>query len=116
QVYYDQNKVDEGLKALDGVDASGPFKASLHAIKAAGLEQGGKVAEAAVEYLKASDASVTESDKGQYRSDAARTLSAAGKKDEALKIWKEMAADESNPFSAEARLRIGELSAVPAKG
>ncbi len=116
QVYYDQSKVDDGLKALDGVNSSGPFKASFHAIRAAGLEQSGKAAEAAAEYLKASDAAVTESDKGQYRSDAARSLNASGKKDEALKIWKAMAADENNPFSAEAKLRIGELSAVPAKG
>ena len=116
QVYYDQNKVDDGLKALDRVNSSGPFKASLHAIRAAGLEQGGKAAEAGAEYRKASDLAVTESDKGQYLSDAARALKAAGKKDEALKIWKDMAADENNPFSAEAKLRIGELTAVPAKG
>ena len=116
QVYYDQSKVSEGLKALDGISESGPFKASLHAIRAAGLEQSGRAAEAGVEYLKASDAAVTESDKGQYRSDAARSLNAAGKRDEALKIWQAMAADENNPFSAEAKLRIGELSAVPAKG
>ncbi|MBV6520972.1 MAG: hypothetical protein MNPFHGCM_01092 [Gemmatimonadaceae bacterium] len=116
QVFFDENKVDEGLKALEGVSASGPFKASLHAIRAAGLEQGGKLAEASAEYLKAADAAATDSDRGQYRSDAARTLAAAGKRDEALKIWKAMADDETNPFSAEAKLRVGELSAVPAKG
>jgi predicted negative regulator of RcsB-dependent stress response len=116
QVYYDQNKVADGLKALDGMNATGPFKASFHAIRAAGLEQSGKGAEAGAEYVRAADAAVTESDKGQYRSDAARALNLAGKKDEALKIWKEMAADENNPFNAEAKLRIGELTAVPAKG
>ena len=116
QVYYDEGKVAEGLKALDGMNASGPFKASLHGIRAAGLEQSGKSAEAGAEYLKAADASVTDSDKGQYRSDAARALNLAGKKDEALKIWREMAADENSPFGAEAKLRIGELTAVPAKG
>jgi len=116
QVYYEQGKNDDGLKVLEGVSSTGPFKASLHAIRAAGLEQSGKAADASAEYLRAADAAVTESDKGQYRSDAARTLAAAGKKDEALKIWKAMADDETNPFSAEAKLRIGELSAAPAKG
>lgn len=115
QVYFDQNKVDDGMKALEGMSTSGPFKAALHAVRAAGLEQSGKLADAGAEYLKASDASSTESDKGQYRSDAARALQAAGKKDEALKIWRAMAED-GNPFSAEAKLRIGELTAVPAKG
>ncbi|MFN8574912.1 MAG: tetratricopeptide repeat protein [Gemmatimonadaceae bacterium] len=116
QVYFDQKKVDEGMKVLDGVDASGPFKATLHVVRAGGYEQGDKEAEAAAEFLRAADAAVAEADKSSYRADAARALGLAGKKDEALKIWKEMAADENNPLSAEAKLRMGELMAAPAKG
>ncbi|MFN8581886.1 MAG: tetratricopeptide repeat protein [Gemmatimonadaceae bacterium] len=116
QVYFDQKKVDEGLKVLDAVDGSGPFKATIHVVRAGGLEQAGKEAEAAAEFLKASDAAVSESDKSSYRADAARALGLAGKKDEALKIWQEMANDETNPLNAEAKLRVGELTATVAKG
>jgi len=39
QVLFGQGKVDEGLKELDAVSSPGPFAASLHALKGAGLEQ-----------------------------------------------------------------------------
>lgn len=114
QVYFQQDKVADGMKVLDEVGSGGVLAASVHALRAAGLEQSGKPAEAASEYLKAADASQLASEKESYRSDAARTYAAAGKKEEALKIWQDMANNPNSALNAEARLRVGELTAAPA--
>ena len=49
-----------------------------------------------------------------YRADAARALASAGKAAEAAKIWEELAKDPTSFYAAEARVRIGELTAKPA--
>lgn len=116
QVLFDQGKVDEGLKMIDGVGSAGVLQPSLHGLKGAGLEQAGKPGDAAAEYLKAAQATTLPSERESYRSDAARAYLAAGKKDEALKIWKDIAADPSSTLNSEARLRVGELTAEVAKG
>jgi len=114
QVLYRQNKVADGLKILDEAGSAGPLQSSLHALRAAGLEQSGKPAEAAAEYLKAASESSLPSERESYRSDAARAYLAAGSKAEALKIWLEIAADQASPLNPEARLRLGEMSATVA--
>jgi hypothetical protein len=38
---------------------------------------------------------------------------AAGKPAEAKAIWTELAADETGPMAAEARVRLGEITAKP---
>lgn len=111
QVYFQQGKVDDGLKLLDETESAGPLQASLHALRAGGLEQAGKAAEAAAEYLKASQESELPSERESYKSDAARAYLAAGKKDEALKIWQAIADDQASPLNGEARLRVGEIGA-----
>ncbi len=116
QVLFDQGKVDEGLKMIDEVGSAGVLQPSLHGLKGAGLEQAGKPGDAAAEYLKAAQATTLPSERESYRSDAARAYLAAGKKDEALKIWKDIAADPSSTLNSEARLRVGELTAEVAKG
>ncbi len=116
QVDFQQGKFDEGLKVLDEVGAAGALQASLHALRAAGLEQAGKPADAATEYLKASEKSELPSERESYKSDAARAYQTAGKKDEALKIWQAIADDQASPLNGEARLRVGELGATVAKG
>lgn len=116
QVLLDQGKVDEGLKMIDEVGSAGVLQPSLHGLKGAGLEQAGKPGDAAAEYLKAAQATTLPSERESYRSDAARAYLAAGKKDEALKIWKDIAADPSSTLNSEARLRVGELTAEVAKG
>lgn len=114
QVYFQQDKVAEGMKVLEETDASGPFQASLHALRAAGLEESAKPAEAAAEYLKASQAAQLESERESYRADAARAYLAANRKDEAVKIWQAMADDPTSALNAEAKLRLGELTASTA--
>jgi predicted negative regulator of RcsB-dependent stress response len=115
QVLFQQNKVDEGLKLLDEAGSAGALQASLHGLRAGGLEQSGKNAEAAAEYLKAAQATALPSERESYRSDAARAHVAAGQKDEALAIWRDIAADQASALNSEALLRVGELTATVAK-
>jgi predicted negative regulator of RcsB-dependent stress response len=114
QTYYSQKKPAEGLKVLDEVGNPGLFATSFHAVRAAGLEESGKNAEAAAEYLKASETALADVEKARYKADAARTYQAAQKLEEARKIWTELAADDANPLAGEARLRLGELTAKAA--
>jgi len=111
QVLFGQGKVDEGLKELDAVTSPGPFAASLHALKGAGLEQSGKPAEAATAYESASSAATTNIGKAAYKADAARAYMAAGNPAAAIKIYEALAAEDSNPLAGEARVRLGEIKA-----
>jgi predicted negative regulator of RcsB-dependent stress response len=113
QVYFGQGKVDEGLRELDQVKSPGPYAASLSGLKAAGLEQAGKLAEAAAAYQQAAAAAPTELARAGYQSDAARTFLAAGNADEARRIWQAMASDDASPLAGEARVRLGELQIKP---
>ena len=114
QVYFQQGKVADGLKLLDEAGSAGAQQASLHGLRAAGLEQSGKPLEAAAEYLKAAASTSLPSEGESYRSDAARAYAAAGKKSEALQIWQAMSDDASSALNSEAKLRVGELGALPA--
>lgn len=114
QVNFQQGKVADGMKLLEEIRSAGPLQSSVHALRAAGLEQEGKPAEAAAEYLRAADAATMDSERASYRSDAARAYVTAGNTAEALKIWQAMADDPASPMNAEARLRVGELSATVA--
>jgi|SoiMethySBSTD1v2_1073268.scaffolds.fasta_scaffold37790_4 predicted negative regulator of RcsB-dependent stress response len=113
QVYFGQGKVAEGLKELDAISSPGPFAASLHSLRAAGLEQSGKPAEAAAEYERAATTATTDLGKASYQSDAARAYLAAGNADAAKRIWEAMAADDTNPLAGEARVRLGEIKVKP---
>ncbi len=115
QILFEQSKVDSGLRVLQeaGSGPGGAFAASVHALRAAGLEQLNKSAEAAAEYERAAAMSRGAVERDIYRGDAARAYTAAGQAAKALEIWRALAADEQSPISAEARLRIGELTAKP---
>ncbi|MGH7713261.1 MAG: tetratricopeptide repeat protein [Gemmatimonadaceae bacterium] len=116
QILYDQNKVDSGLKVLDGVGSGpgGAFAASVHALRAGGLEQQSQSAAAAAEYERAAAASRGAIERDSYRADAARAYTAAGDTAKALAIWRALAEDEESQVSSEAKLRVGELTAKPA--
>lgn len=113
QVLYGQGKFEEGLRELEAVGPKEPYAASYHALKAAGLEQSGKPAEAAASYEQAAAAAATDLAKASYQSDAARTYLVAGNRDAALRIWEAMAADDANPLAGEAKVRVGEIKAKP---
>ncbi len=115
QILFDQGKHADGIAELAKVDEGharkARFGASIHFLKAGGLEDLQRYGEAAQEYQKAADATDFPADKAQFRAHAARALTAAGKAVEARTIWGELAKDPASPISGEARIRLGELSA-----
>jgi len=116
QALFAQNKVPEGLKVLNDAGNPEPFAASFHAVRAAGLEQAGKPAEAAPEYLQAAEKALGAQEKADFKAEAARTFLAAGNAAEARRIWTELASDDANPMAAEAALRLGEATAKAVGG
>ena len=119
QLLYEEGKYADGLAELNKVgegDARKAFMGSaLHRLKAAGLEQQAKFGEAAAEYGKAAEVSTYPADRALYKGDQARALTAAGKRDAAKAIWTELVADEQSAVAAEAKVRLGELTAVVVK-
>jgi predicted negative regulator of RcsB-dependent stress response len=115
QAYYEQGKADSGLKVLNDGKPSSMDRASFEALKGAGYEQQKKYAEAADRYKAAAGLTEAKIGKDRYMADAARALTSAGNKAEAEKIWSAMAKDPTSAFAAEARVRLGELTATPAK-
>jgi predicted negative regulator of RcsB-dependent stress response len=113
KVLFGEGKVEEGLTELSSVSDPGPFAVSFHSLRAAGLEQAGRPAEAAAAYEAAAEASAAPAAKAGLLADAARAHEAAGQIEEAKRIWSSMAQDDANPMSGEARVRLGELNATP---
>ncbi|HKG92976.1 MAG TPA: tetratricopeptide repeat protein [Gemmatimonadaceae bacterium] len=116
ELLFDEGKFAEGMAELDRASKSGPpdeLKPTIEILRAAGLEEQQKFADAAASYLKAAEASRFENDKLKLRADAARAYTEAGNKAEARKIWEELAKDQNSPVAGEARVRLGELTATP---
>ena len=114
QVLYEGSQYDEGIKKLEAVTkwgAAKPFAASLEGLVASGFSEQKKYEEASKRYLVAADKARLPSDRDLFRGDAARALMAAGKKNEAKKIWAELASRMDSPEFGEAKIRLGELEA-----
>jgi predicted negative regulator of RcsB-dependent stress response len=114
QAYYEQGKADSGLRVLNEGKPSSADRASFEALKGAGYEQQKKWAEAAERYQAAAGLAETKVAKDRYLADAARSFTEGGKMAEAEKIWLGLSKDNTSVYSAEARLRVGELTATPA--
>ncbi|HKC81005.1 MAG TPA: hypothetical protein VKB91_07390, partial [Gemmatimonadaceae bacterium] len=91
------------------------FRASIHVLEADGDEELKDFTAAAEQYNLAAMATPFPADKAKYQAGAARDYMAGGKSDQAKAIWTELAKDESSPEAAEARVRLGELTAKPMK-
>jgi predicted negative regulator of RcsB-dependent stress response len=117
QTLYDQKQFKEGLEVLKKAESSAPddFRASIHALQAGGYEELKDYSAAAEQYKLAAQATEFPVDKAKYQAAAARDYMAAGKPDLAKAIWTELAKDEAHPEAAEARVRLGELTAKPMK-
>jgi predicted negative regulator of RcsB-dependent stress response len=113
QVHYEKGEYQQGMKDLEPVttDKDAYTAATALNLQAAGLEQSGKLAEAAATYQKAAAKTPYRIDHDVYMASAGRTLTAAGKTEEAKKIWAALASDDQSPEAAEARVRLGELVA-----
>ena len=115
QVQFEQKKYAEGIQALEQAEdetAAEPFRASIHALMAAGYEDQGKFREAAQAYREASEETKFEAEKELYLAHAARAYQAAGDRNTALQLWTELAENESSSVAGEARIRVGELTAA----
>ncbi len=117
QLLFDQGKYQDGIARLEGaLDEydTGPVAVSVRQLAAAGYEQLGRPADAASRYAQAAEKSSLTGERDGLNARAARAWADAGKKDEALKLWKAIQERPGSPLVNEARIRIGELSAVPA--
>ena len=112
QQLFEQDKAADGVKVLEKAVGGVPshLKPSMEALIASGLGQQGKEADAAARFERAAGL-VSGNEKDSYLADAARAYAAAGKKDQALTIWRQLAERENSPRSIEARIRVGELTA-----
>lgn len=115
QAKFDEGKYADGQKELDAISSPGSFASGIEALKAAGYEGEQKFDLAAQHYLKAVDAAKLQGEKDYLKGEAARALAAAGKRDEAVKIWTELASKSDSPMASEAKVRVGELTAATAK-
>ncbi len=115
QMFYEMGRPVDGVAVLR--DAVGPaprdLKPELYALIGAGHENLGQFEEAAEAYRQASNEARFPKDELSHKAAAARALGGAGKTAEALAIWRELEAEPTQFLSAEARVRIGELSARP---
>lgn len=118
QALYSEKKYDDGIKALvaaQGQSSGSQFAAGLEGLIAAGYLDSKKYDEAIKHYLSAADKAQFPADKDMFRADAARAMMVAGKKDDAKKIWTELASKLDSPNLGEAKIRLGELEAEPVR-
>jgi predicted negative regulator of RcsB-dependent stress response len=119
QVDFDSGKPQDGINVLDKVSgsrAASSAQPTLLSLKGDGLAQLGKLTDAAKQYEAAADATGFETEKAFYKSKAARTYQSAGDTAKAHKLWTELLNDpKAQAMAAEARVRLGELTAQVAK-
>ncbi|HEY9226844.1 MAG TPA: tetratricopeptide repeat protein [Gemmatimonadaceae bacterium] len=119
QIDFDTGKFQDGITRLQQVEGSSAASSSVSTIKSLegdGYAQMGKSADAAKAYQAAADATPFENEKAFQLSKAARAFQAAGDTAKARGIWTNLLNDpKAQSMAAEARVRIGEIEATPAK-
>jgi predicted negative regulator of RcsB-dependent stress response len=116
-IYYGQGQYDRGVALLEQLAKStndGLVKAMAENGIAAGHEGAGKFADAAQHYRRAADLTRLADERDVYLANAARAYQTAGNRTEAIALWRRLVETEG-PQAAEARVRLGELTAEPAK-
>jgi Flp pilus assembly protein TadD len=105
------------LQDLSGKLSTGPNAAAVRGLLGDAYSQSGKPAEAAAEYERAAGVTQMPNEKAYLLSKAGHSYMTAGKQPEARRIWESLATNQDSPgLAAEARVRLGELVASPAKG
>lgn len=112
QVLYEQNKFQAGIDALKGANKAGEFASSVHAVMAGGYEQLKKYKEAGAEFEEAAKAARFDPDRQRYQALAANAYLAGGDSAKAKAIWTTLGADSKGTVAGEARVRLGEMTAV----
>ena len=115
QLYYQQGQYQKGIDALQNSNAAAKeFSAPVEALIADGYSQLGRPADAASHYRRAAEETRFKADREDYLANAARSLVVAKDTAAARQIWQDLASDDASNIAAEARIRLGELSARPA--
>ena len=116
ETYFEQGKYAEGLNVLKQADDAPKSLASgVQHLTAVGYEGMGKYADAAKQYETAAQSADNDAERNQLRADAARAFVSAGDRQNAIRIWSDLAKIEGQPIADEARVRLGELSVKPAR-
>jgi predicted negative regulator of RcsB-dependent stress response len=114
---YDQGKFQDGIKILEKETQESNANVGLSALYSLigdGYAQLKKLPDAAKAYERAAQAAEGQKLKGDaayQKSKAARTFVAAGDTAQGRRLWSELAKSDMETVAAEARVRIGELSA-----
>jgi predicted negative regulator of RcsB-dependent stress response len=117
-IQYDQAKYQEGISVLEKAakGAPGPMEVQLRSLIGDGYLSLKNAPSAAREFERAADLSTHVLEKANQRARAARAYMVGGDTAKARQIWSDLATDETNPsVAAEAKVRLGELTAKPAK-
>lgn len=119
QIDYDQGKFQDGITRLQkiaGSSAAGSNESAILSLEGDGYSQAGKGGDAAKAYERAAAATSFENEKSFQLSKAARAYQAAGDTAKAREAWTALLNDpKAQTVAAEARVRIGELTAKPAR-
>jgi len=119
QIDYDTGKIQDGISTLDkvaGSSAASGVQATILSLKGDGYAQMKKLAEAGKAYEDAANATSFETERAFHRAKAARAYEAAGNTAKAKELWTALLNDPTaQTMASEARVRLGELNATPAK-
>jgi tetratricopeptide (TPR) repeat protein len=119
QIDYDSGKYQDGISLLQkvaGTGAASGVEATIRSLEGDGYSQMKKLAEAGKAYEQAASATSMEMERAFQLAKAARAYSSGGDTAKARTIWTSLLNDRSaQSMSSEARVRLGELTARPAK-
>ena len=117
QTDYETGKYAQGIAVIErelNARGAGALQSDLYSMLGAGYSQDGKLAEAAQNYEKAAQATPYATERAFQQAKAARAYDQAGNVKEAVRVWTTLAQSDISGISAEAKLRLGELTAKPA--
>jgi predicted negative regulator of RcsB-dependent stress response len=119
QIDFDSGKFQDGISMLQKVSGSSAatgVESTVRSLEGDGYAQMGKLSDAGKQYEAAADATPYETEKSFQLAKAARTYQTAGDTAKARAIWTALVNDpKAVTMTAEARVRLGELTAQVAK-
>lgn len=117
-INFDQSKFQEGITVLESALDKAPeaMHSQIRNLVGDGYLGLKNAPLAAKEFEKAAELAPRDMERGAMRARAARAYMTAGDTAKARQIWAVLAVDQKNPsVAAEAKVRLGELTAMPAK-
>jgi predicted negative regulator of RcsB-dependent stress response len=119
QIDFDSGKFQDGISMLQkvsGTSAATGVESTVRSLEGDGYAQMGKLSDAGKQYEAAADATPYETEKAFQLAKAARTYQTSGDTAKARMIWTALLNDpKAVTMTAEARVRLGELTAQVAK-